>query len=703
VGISFAAPWMLVGMVLLGVPVVAHLTGYREVRAVDFPTLRFLRASQIKVRKRTRLESLILLLLRLAAVAAIVGVFAQPSLTWTAPALAGFDPARPSVVLIDRSASMSADDGALFARALDEARDLLDGLSDGTAAAVVAFDGKADPLGPGLTDARGRLKAALEEVTVGYDRTDLDRALRRARDLLIDGRIESANLFVLSDGTATTPPAGLGDDWPEGFAVHYHDLSRGSVSNRYAVTADVKTGARRGEGLRVEATFRAVGPRPEEPVPVTLRLGDGLEVVGDVAFDADGAGARTFTLPVPPAGRVAAELVMPADAVPADDRHPFLLQGDSDLEVLLVSGDGGTHPRDDETYYLERALQPGPGSLSRIRPRVVQAEELRRIDGGQGDLVFLCNVADPRTLAPELEAFVARGGGLFVTVGNRVDPDLYNETLGSLLPARLTEIKTRGGSTFEQNATGLGIPPLERDEFQVFRGGGASVFGKARFGRMVGTEPRVQENAEVLLRFTDGLPALLERRVGDGRVVLFTSSIDDDWTDLPVRSIFVPLMHQFARSLTGTLMLDGRATVDVGAPVLVPAPPDPDDEAWVERPDGRRIALDLGAADADGRVRFAGTEIPGHYRLYWGVGQGAEGVLRMGFAARVSPLESRLTRLDRAALLSAVPGLVLHDGASVLSGDERGEVVRTSSLGPWVLVLLGLAMLGEAVLAGRRA
>jgi hypothetical protein len=485
--------------------------------------------------------------------------------------------------------------------------------------------------------------------------------------------------------------------------VHYHDLGQGEPANRFAVSADVKTGARRGEGLRVDTEFGAVGVSPEGPVGVTLRLGDGLEVVSDVTFGPDGTGATTFTLPVPPTGRVSAELVMPEDELGADNRYPFLLQGDSALEVLLVSGDGGSHPRDDEVYYLARALQPGPGSLSRIRPRVVQAEELRRIDGGAGDLVFLCNVADPRALAPELEAFVQRGGGLFVTLGNQVDPDLYNDALGSLLPALLTEVKTRGGSTFEQNATGLGIPPLDRDEFQVFRSGGATVFSKARFGRMVGTEPHLLDGAEVLLRYTDGLPALLERRVGDGRVVMFTSSIDDDWTDLPVRSIFVPLMHQFARSLTGTLLLDGRKTVDVRAPIHLPAPPDPDDDAWVERPDGRRIPVDRGAADADGRVSFLDTDFPGHYRLFWGGGAGTEGVLRMVFSARVSQLESRLTRLDRRALLAAVPGLVLHDGSSIVAGDEPGEVVRTAAVGPWVLVMLALAMLGESFLAGRRA
>ncbi len=107
-GLEFAAPGLLAGLVLLGLPIVAHLTGYQEVRRVRFPTLRFLRASQLKVRRRTRLEALLLLLLRLLAVAALVLLFARPTVTWMAEALPGTDPSRTSVILIDRSASMQA-------------------------------------------------------------------------------------------------------------------------------------------------------------------------------------------------------------------------------------------------------------------------------------------------------------------------------------------------------------------------------------------------------------------------------------------------------------------------------------------------------------------------------------------------------------------------------------------------------------------
>ena len=87
---------MLLGLGLLALPVLAHLTGYRQVRRVEFPTLRFLVASQVKSRERTRLESLLLLLVRLLLVGALVLLLSRPSMEWTTVGLAGLDPTQPN-------------------------------------------------------------------------------------------------------------------------------------------------------------------------------------------------------------------------------------------------------------------------------------------------------------------------------------------------------------------------------------------------------------------------------------------------------------------------------------------------------------------------------------------------------------------------------------------------------------------------------
>jgi len=696
-GLELAAPALLGGLALLSLPIVAHLTGYRELAAIGFPSLRLLRASQLKVRRRRRVESWILLLLRLLAVAALVAAFARPSVTWTARALPGLDPTATTLILLDVSASMQAD-GSVLDRARDDAKSLVEGLDPGTLAAVLAFGGTSTLLEPGLTADRGPVLRALDEVEPGFGATDLDRALRHARQVLDDAGEGRANVFVLSDGTATTLPSVA--VWPETVRVHYHDLRPGPLVNRSVSAVSVSSDKASGD-LTIEAQVASSDARDDGVVPLKLSLGEGVEVVSDVGLVA-GRGTANFTLPLPPEGTAAATLTVPPDGLPADDVRPLSLSGDDELPVLLVSGDGGSNPRDDEVYYLDRALQPGPGSPSRIRPRVVTAEEITQITGGAGDVVFLANVADPRPLAADLRAFVEAGGGLMLSVGSRVDPDLWNEALGGLLPALFTEVKTRGAGTFEKSPTGLSLPPMESDEFRVFRTGGASVFSRVRFGRLIGTEPRLQEDSAVLLRYSDGLPALLERQVGDGRVVLFTSSLDDDWTDLPLRSIYVSLVHQMARGLSGTLALDGAREVEVGGSLPLPLPLADGAEAWVLAPDGQEHPLEPGAAADDGRVSFRQTEQPGHHRLMW-KRAGREPQLKALFSVLVPTAESALTAAGRDALLAAVPGLVFHGDGTETGLDAPGEVVRTASLVPGLLGLLVVMLLGEGLLLGRRA
>ena len=702
-GMSFASPWMLLGLALLALPVLAHLTGYREVRTVDFPTLRFLQASQIKARKRTRLESLLLLLLRSLLFATIALLFARPSLTWTATGLAGLEPNRPSVILLDVSASSgSLVAGApVFERQLEEARKLLEGLAEGTPAAVIAFDDRARVLGPGLTGNHGRLLHELEDLRPGAGATDLDQALRRGRDLVRDNGLTAASLFVLSDGTASTLPNGLADSWPQGLGVHYHDLMPNSVTNRFVDEVRVQAAVQKGAGLGVEVRAVEVGQGGTQPRVLSLSLQEGLEVALDLRFE-NGAASGDFTLPMTPQGDQQALLSLPGDDLPVDDQYAFVLHGDTSIEVLLVSGDGGPQPRDDEVYYLEKALQPGAGSPSRIHPRVVSAEALRRIDGGAGDVVFLCNVADPRPLADDLLAFVEAGGGLFISVGYRTDPDLYNETLAELLPSLFTEVKSRGRGSFEVNPVGLALPPLERDEFRVFRTGGAGVFSQVRFGKMIGTEPGLASDSKVMLRYTDGLPALLERQVGEGRVLLLTSTIDDDWTDLPLRSIFVPLIHQIARSLSHSLGPDSGGVFEVGDPVPLALPEDPDRLAWLRGPDGADVRLDPLAADGSGRLWYRGARSPGHYSVFWASQSEAEPLLKGVFTLRVPRRESLLTNVPAGVLQRAVPGLVFHDDADISVRDSPGEVVRTSSMLPFLLLALLAFLAGEVALSIRK-
>ena len=60
-------------------------------------------------------------------------------------------------------------------------------------------------------------------------------------------------------------------------------------------------------------------------------------------------------------------------------------------------------------------------------------------------------------------------------------------------------------------------------------------------------------DAKVLAEFGDDLPAVIERRVGLGSVVWFTSTCDRQWSDWPRSRLYLPLVHQLVGYQSGLL------------------------------------------------------------------------------------------------------------------------------------------------------
>jgi hypothetical protein len=69
-------------------------------------------------------------------------------------------------------------------------------------------------------------------------------------------------------------------------------------------------------------------------------------------------------------------------------------------------------------------------------------------------------------------------------------------------------------------------------------------------------------DATVAARLSDQTPVLLEKKIGEGRVVLFTSGLDNVTNDFPQKPIWVPLVDRTARYLSGTESRSGSHVVD---------------------------------------------------------------------------------------------------------------------------------------------
>lgn len=557
---GFVQAGFLGALAALAIPVLIHLLFRTRYRPVDLGTLQFLRVVLHDNARRRRVRRWLLLTLRLACVALLAFLFARPYLVASEPDEGG----RLVVALIDGSASMGLKDRTRpIDRAVAEVRKIAARAGPRTQLELAWFDATVQPIAPTAGIPSGRV----DPVPAA---TDYDAAMAWARDVLARSPRGAKELHVLTDLQRSGLGRGGRVALPSDVTVHLRDLGRAFPKNVAVmkVAASAPT-IRPGEKATVTATVFNASPLPLEKIPVRLHLEAGAsayDLEGTVDLEGGQAKAVAFALDELGEGlwkgHVAAAS---ADELPFDDRRYLALSVAPPLRVLLADGAPGRSPVEAETYFLQAALRLAPTgerfAKSPFDPRTVRFDDGAALPDLAGtDLVVLANVAAVSLAdATKLAEFVARGGGLLVFTGDRV--------------------QTEGDRSFA--AAGLGVGEIEgsviaseapwRIErweaghplFRPFEDPEHGDLRRPAFATITRIKP--DPGARVLAWFRGGAPALLERAHGRGRVLLFASACDRDWGDWPRSRLYLPLVHQMLAHAAG-LSEGGRVRPELAGP-----------------------------------------------------------------------------------------------------------------------------------------
>ncbi len=670
--LSLLVPGALALLGLIALPVIAHIARQRPRERVPFGAMLLLERLVKRLRRRRRIHDPLLLLLRVAIVAllALAASGVRASFDGGEPDVGG---SGRVVILVDRSMSMGMlDRGAtLVAGARDQAVAQIGGLPPGTLVGAIAFDDEATPLTPGLSGDAGAVAARVAAIEPTLGGSDLRGALLAARRML-DGEPGEILLFTDEAGPRMVPDAAeeLRRLVEQGSAVL--PRTAGATPRNVAVT-----GARYGDGIEggsVEVTITNFGPDAVE-VPCEVRLPDGQVVTIFADLPPEGETVERVTVPRQAAGGVGEARCDDPD-LPADDARSFHLPQVGADRVLVVDGDPGETPIRSEVYFVERALAPWGGARSGVQPDVVPPLALLGLDPEAHQVVFLANVGDPRPFAASLLTFVQRGGSVVISGGANVSPERYNAALGALLPAplrRVDDLAARG-----EPGPALLAPDPSEPLFEPFSRGGRATFTEVRTRRALALEPYVDSpEVRTLLRYEGGAPALVERQVGRGKVLLWTTTVDYDWTNFPTQAAFMPMMQRLVSYLGGQAAgVGARFEADVGRPVAIELP-DLALQPEVIGPDGQPVASRI-----EGSYLTFTPPRPGGYALTVPAAPPLAWV-----AANLDPVESDVRRYDS----------ILASQARV--APERFQIHVDPS--PWLIGGALLLALVTALLAAR--
>ena len=573
------------GLGTVSVPIIIHLLNRRRFKTMDWAAMKFLLESVHKNRRRLRIEELILLALRcliLFLLALALARFTGCAATDVLPV--GGKGSRIVVFVLDDSYSMAQKLGAgtLFSAAKKDLAGKLEELSETDRVAILRTSrskaGKAFFSLNFITD-KSSLLERLKELEVSDLRTGLAESLTAAVRVFDEVEAGNKRLYVLSDFRSVdlAPPEQaheirrwFGELRKREVDVVTMDYGRAPASNltveslrllnRFAVS-------KAPTALRIALTVRNNGPARAEQVEVKIaaRLKSGGEYA-DASLPMrtlegiEPGESRTIEIPFSPgeSGSAFLTVKLPADDLLPDNVAQIALDVREALRVLVVDGRVDlTDPEESESFFFVRALDPNDDSGYGNTAEVVSAEAMNEVDFQQYDLVVLLNVSEfpsrldkqGRVQYPKLQAlerYVRSDGGLAIFTGEKVNPAFYNGPLyksgQGLSPFK---IGVRKGNPeqieefFQLDPNSIGSERFLR----IFQGEAAGFTKLIRFTAFHTTEERVVPSINtalarprVLARFTDAQnsPAIVARRFGRGRTLMFYTTASKRWNDWPI-------------------------------------------------------------------------------------------------------------------------------------------------------------------------
>ncbi len=704
--LGFLAPLMLVGALAIAVPIAIHLIGRRRARVVEFAALDFLLATKRRTARRLRLRERLLLLVRALACFAVAVALAKPFTSCERKGPMVTRGPQAAVLVIDDSfaAGYLLDGKPWLKQAGEEARRIVAQLGPEAEIAIVrTSEGIDQPTE--LTRDHVKLRDQLLALEPSARPADTTRALGRAAQLLASSSHSRKTVYLLSLMAKTgfhgdEPPWG-----PNGPALVALDLRPPKLPN-LAVTS-LRVDPDQGEGSRGMAFDAEVSNFSDAAAKVELSLAIGDRVVARGLLDVPAAEKKTkrFLAVLPPGTRATdASVSLAGDALAIDDRRWVHASLRDEVRVLVVDGDPRTVRRDDEAFYLETALRPGDREDTGTSVRVITPDELAGIDPkaksgainlDDFDVVVLANVAAlPAERVAILAAWVRNGGGILIAPGDRVDPAAYDRTMLPLLPQSLRDPidTTWGAAPDERDSRALHLVKWDADHpiFAPFAKDAAGL-ADAKFYKIALLGPTTAtQDREVLARFTNGAAALVEASIGNGRTLLFTSTLDRDWNDLPIHHGFLPLVQQAVRHLARKHGPGIETEHLVGSSVVLPTADLKKLE--VRGPDGIGAVFEGDRISGRSSVRFGRTDHPGVYRVIGTDPTGATGERdELDFVVNVDPHGSDLAPAPPAMLPTSGSG----GGSS--PADNRRRVELWHALAAAVLLLL----LAEGILVQR--
>ena len=533
------APWFLAGLAGVALPLYLHLLKKLKTTPKPVPSLMFYESRTISSTHHRRLRYFLLLSLRLAFLLLLILAFAGPFINRSAAAFASN---RLVLLVVDNSFSMRA--GTRLADAKAAAIRALS--AKGAARAqVAAFGSELQLMTPQPVEDQAALRAAVQAIQPGDGHGNFAELARAVRAMAESVHVP-IELHLFSDmQRGELAPTFSDMSLPTNVELVAHPVTRKPEPNWTveSVEAPGQIWGKDAKPVHVQAVIAGYST-PAARRTVSLVVNGKTTATKSVDVPANGRASIDFPALEVPYGFSRCEAkIDSADAFAADDQRRFAVERSDPQKALLIHNNLDNR----SPLYLRAALSAAAESAF-ILESINVSEAADRKPSNYAFIVLSDLNSLPTILENSLTQYVRAGGSLLIAAGTSAGARSQIPIFGAHI------VDTRDYSRVPDRFMTVGSSDSSYPAV-----GKAAGWQGVKFYYAVNVDPG---DARVIVRLGDQTPLLMEKRIGEGRVVLFTSGFDSLTNDFPLEPAFVPFIEQTAHYLAGSQRQGGARPVD---------------------------------------------------------------------------------------------------------------------------------------------
>ena len=659
---TFLNTTILIGLIAGSIPIIIHLITKQKAKTVLFSTLRFLKELKNQQIRKIKIKQILLLIIRTLIVLFLILAFARPTLEGHVSSSLSSTAKTSAVIIFDNSLSMGIESEGLqlFDRAKKKLAELKNIFSIGDELFGIYASTGANDIFDGPKYDFQTVSRIIRKLKVSQNSTDLTGALLKAKSILQESENVNKEIYFVTDlqkngfnnlNELVLPI--ISDKKIKVFLIPINDvqpanLTITSVKLRNQIIE-------KGKVFEIDVKIKNSGIKDEKNKLVQVFINEKRSGQASVSIKQGESRNVKFRIVPQETGLIHGSILVEEDDLMLDNRHYFSFFVPEQNNVLLI----GQKTKD--VRFLKLALSPNSESESRLKIDHLPPSKIEFNTLNSYQVVVLSNISRIEgPLLSIISGYVKNGGGLILFPGNDVDLRNYNENLNKTLglPA-FTETIGELGS--RQSYLTLGKIDYSHPIFSGVFESKKKEIESPKFYFL--TKLKLKADAVKIIEFSNGEPFLLECNSGHGKIFLFSTAIDPNWSDLYLKGMFVPVLNRSVSYLAGntskseqTYFINSQLSTTINNAENIT-------EFEIEKPDKKRVKVVPKIGDAAYRINFEDTDMAGIYSLY------SENKLHYLWAVNSDPEESEIEMIQQ----DGIEQIIGKDNLVTITNDELIE------------------------------